>query len=315
MYKVLIADKLPESAVQMLQKDSQYVVDVNLNLHSAELKAIITDYHAIIVRSATKVTRDIMESASALKVIGRAGTGLDNIDVSCAKEKRIEVFNTTGSNSQAVAELTIGLFFALARHLHFAMNSMKSHHWEKTQLTGTELEGKTVGLVGFGQIGQKVGKIASALGMRVLVYKPTPVTWIPGYEFELVDFDTLLTKSDYISIHIPKTEQTKNFFKSKEFNKMKKTAFLVNCARGGIVNEADLLTALNNETICGAALDVFNVEPPGQFDLIDHPRIIATPHIGASTSESQERVGQDIVKAIMNYLETKFVFISGDDNV
>jgi D-3-phosphoglycerate dehydrogenase len=147
-----------------------------------------------------------------------------------------------------------------------------------------------------------------------LVYKPTPVTHFPGFEFEIVDFDTLLAKSDYVSLHIPKTEQTENMFTTPEFKKMKETAFLVNCARGGIINEADLLTALNDKAICGAALDVFETEPPVQFDLIDHPRIIATPHIGASTKESQERVGQDIVNAVMNCLETNYVFITGDDN-
>jgi len=179
---------------------------------------------------------------------------------------------------------------------------------------GTELAGKIAGLIGFGQIGQKVGKIASALGMRVLIYKSSPVTRSPGYEFELVDLNTLLAKSDYVSLHIPKTDQTHNLVARDTFEQMKKSAYLINCARGGIVNETDLLNALNKDLIAGAALDVYEDEPPEKFDLIDHPNVIATPHIGASTHESQERVGQDIVHTVMNFLETKYLFIAGNEN-
>ena len=314
MYKILIADKITDRAIEEVRKKKEFSVTVSYGLMTDELKNVIGEFHGVIVRSATKITADIIDAAPALKVIGRAGTGLDNIDVNHAESKGIAVFNTAGSNAQAVAELTIAFFFVLARKLSSGFTSMKQHQWDKSQLIGMELAGKVAGLIGFGQIGQKVGKIASALGMRVLIFKSSPVTRSPGYEFELVDLSTLLAKSDFVSLHIPKTEQTHNLMTRETFKQMKKSAFLINCARGGIINEIDLLNALNENIIAGAALDVFEHEPPENFSLLDHPNVIATPHIGASTRESQERVGQDIVRSVMNFLETKYVFISGNEN-
>ena len=311
MYQILITDKLPDSAVNILKQNSNYNVTESLNISPEVLKKEIAGYHALIVRSATTVTSEIIEAGKNLKVIGRAGSGLDNIDVSAAKKKNIEVLNTPGSNSQAVAELTISMMFALSRNLYTAFKSLKEGRWEKSKLGGSEIMGKTLGLIGFGQIGQKVGKMADGLDMRVLVYKRSPVRRSPGFPYELVELDFLLAKSDYVSLHLPKNEQSVNLFDLNTMRKMKKEAFLINCARGGIVNENDLLSAMEKDILAGAAIDVFDTEPPKDFSLVNHAKVIATPHIGASTKESQERVGLDIVNSVMHFLETKYLFISG----
>ena len=309
MYNLLIADKLADSALGYLNSKNNFNIDIKTGLSEKQLIAEISDYHAIIVRSATKVTAAIIDAAEHLKVIGRAGSGLDNIDVKYAQSKGIAVFNTPGSNSQAVAELTIGLIFSLSRQLYHAVDSIKRKRWEKSTLIGSEVKGKTLGLIGFGQIGQKVGEMAAGIGMRILVNKNQPVTRSPGYEFEMVSIETLYSKSDYISIHIPLNKQTTNLISLNEIKKMKPTAYLINCSRGGIVNEKDLLYAIENDLIAGAALDVFSKEPPVEFKLINQHRIIATPHIGGSTHESQQRVGIDIIDLVTDFLETKYVFI------
>jgi len=309
MYKILIADRIPESAVDLLRSNQKYEVHEYFQMDKSELIREIVFYHAIIVRSATKITREVINAAVNLKAIGRAGSGLDNIDVDYAATKGISVFNTPGSNARAVAELTIALIFALARHLYPAISSMKEKRWEKTSFSGQEIGGKTIGLIGFGQIGQKVGQIAAGLQMQILVYKTRPVIKSPAYPYELVSLDELLSKSDYVSLHVPRNEQTNNLITLTALQKMKNTACLINTARGSIVNEKDLLTALNNGIIAGAGLDVFEHEPPQVHTLTDHQRVIATPHIGGSTSESQERVGHDIVQAVMKHLETNYLFM------
>ena len=194
-------------------------------------------------------------------------------------------------------------------NLYPAFGSLESQKWDKSKFLGSEIKGKTLGLIGFGQIGQKVGGMAAGLGMRILVFKKQSLQRSPGYEFEMISIDKLLEKSDFVSLHLPKTEKTSQLIGLDELKKMKPGAYLVNCARGGIVKENDLLTALNNNIIAGAALDVFEKEPPDDYGLINHNKVIATPHIGGSTIESQERVGEDIVKSVMEFLETKFVFI------
>jgi D-3-phosphoglycerate dehydrogenase len=309
MYKVLISDKIPDSAVKLLHDTNKYAIDICTSLTEQDLINKISAYHAIIIRSATKLTSVILDSAKNLKVIGRAGSGLDNIDVSAAKNLGIAVFNTPGSNSQAVAELTLALIFCLSRNLYSAFDSLKNNKWNKSMFVGAEINGKALGLIGFGQIGQKVGAMASGLGMRILVHKKQPLQRSPGYEFEMQSIDELLKKSDFISLHLPKTEQTTQMFGRDAFIRMKPTAYLINCARGGIINEDDLLKALNENRIAGAALDVFEKEPPYDYKLIKHPNVIATPHLGGSTVESQERVGEDIVKSVMEYLETNYVFL------
>jgi D-3-phosphoglycerate dehydrogenase len=309
MYKVLIADKITPSGLELLQSNNKYKIDVKNGLSQHELLKQIPQYHAIIVRSATKISSKVLDVAENLKVIGRAGSGLDNIDVNSAKQKGIAVFNTPGSNAQAVAELTISFILILLRNLYYAINSLKNNQWNKSELLGIEIQNRTLGLIGFGQIGQKVGKMAAGLGLKILVYKRQPLLRSPGYEYEMTDLDIVLTKSDIVSLHIPKTKQTDQLFGLKELRQMKPSSYLINCARGGIVNEKDLLYALDNDIIAGAALDVFESEPPVSYELINHPKVVATPHIGGATRESQERVGLDIVHAVMDYLETKYVFI------
>jgi D-3-phosphoglycerate dehydrogenase len=309
MYNILIADKLPDSALKLFRTNRKYHINLITGLSESDLIKKIPAYHAIIVRSTTIITSSILDVAKNLKVIGRAGTGLDNIDTSSAKKHGIAVFNSPGSNSQAVAELTIGMIFCLARNLFKAYSSVKNQKWDKSEFLGCEIGGKTIGLIGFGQIGQKVGALASGLGMKILVYKRNPLQKSPGYEFELVSLDKLLERSDFVSFHIPKTEQTSNLVGLDKLKIMKKEAYLVNCARGGIVNEDDLLIALNHDLIAGAGLDVFESEPLIDFRLINHDKVIASPHIGGSTEESQKRVGEDIVISIMEFLETKYVFI------
>ena len=309
MYKILIADKIPESAVNLLRSDQKYEVHECFHMDKAELIKEIVSYHAIIVRSATKITEEVIDAAVNLKAVGRAGSGLDNIAVAYAESRGISVFNTPGSNARAVAELTIALIFALARHLYPAVCSMKAQLWEKMSFSGQEIGGKTIGLIGFGQIGQKVGQIAAGLQMQILVYKTRPVVKSPAYPYERVSLDVLLKKSDYVSLHVPKNEQTKNLITMTALQKMKNTAYLINTSRGAIVNEQDLLAALNKGMIAGAGLDVFEQEPPKDHALTAHEKVIATPHIGGSTAESQERVGNDIVKAVMKHLETNYLFI------
>ena len=309
MYKILISDKLPGSAIQILQDASNYEVILAYDKTQEELQNLIPGYHALIIRSATVVNKELIDHAANLKVIGRAGSGLDNIDVSYAREKGIEVLNTPGSNSRAVAELTIALMFDLSRNLYEAIHSLKEERWEKSKFQGGEVLGKTIGLLGFGRIGTQVGRMAAGLGLDVLVYKSSPMTKSPGFSFELVEMDELLTRSDYISLHLPKTDATNNLIRLQELKKMKRTAYLINCARGGIVNENDLLSALNQNLIAGCALDVFSSEPVKDFQLIRHPKVIATPHIGAATHESQQRVGLDIVDSVMKFLEKNFLFI------
>jgi D-3-phosphoglycerate dehydrogenase len=309
MYKVLIADKIPDSALNLLQSNKKYHIDIKTGLRETELIKLIPGYHAIIVRSATTISSKVIKVADNLKVIGRAGTGLDNIDVISANKHGIAILNTPGSNSQAVAELTIGLIYCLARNLYHAFETLKNRQWNKSQFMGIEIKNKTLGLIGFGKIGQKVGEMAASLGMRIQVNKNQPLRRSPGYEFEMTSFDKLLEKSDFVSLHLPKTNQTSQLIGMPELQKMKSSAFILNCARGGILNENDLLKALNEDIIAGAALDVFEHEPPEDFQLINHPKVIAVPHIGGATFESQERVGQDIVESLMEFLETKYVFI------
>ena len=309
MYNVLVADKLSDSALKLFYTNNKYHIDLATGLSELDLIKKVPKYHAIIVRSATTITSSILAVAKNLKVIGRAGTGLDNIDMTSAKKHGVAVFNSPGSNSQSVAELTIGMIFCLARNLFKAYSSVKNQKWEKSEFLGFEIGGKTLGLIGFGQIGQKVGALASSLGMKILVYKRNPLQKSPGYEFELVSLDKLLEKSDFVSFHIPKTEQTSQLIGLDKLKIMKKDAYIVNCARGGIINEKDLLTALNNDLIAGAGLDVYENEPPVDFNLMKHDKVIASPHIGGSTVESQMRVGEDIVISIMKFLETNYVFI------
>lgn len=257
----------------------------------------------LVVRSATKVTSDIIEAGKNLKIIARAGIGLDNIDVQKAKEKGIKILNTPGASAPSVAELAIGLMLACARHIAKATISLKEGKWEKKILKGKELLGKTLGLIGFGNIGQEVARRALGFGMRVIAYDPArPKTDLP---VEYVDLDTLLKESDFISLHVPLIESTKHMINKDTISKMKDGVIIVNTSRGGTIDEEALYEALVSGKVYAAGLDVFEVEPPSdelRRKLLSLDNVVATPHIGASTAEAQKRVGKELVEKIFREL-------------
>ncbi|MDR2455179.1 MAG: hydroxyacid dehydrogenase [Deltaproteobacteria bacterium] len=305
-FNILISDKIEPVCPERLIKDG-CLVDQKSGLGPEELEAIIGQYDALIVRSATKVTGKILKTGSIgkLKIVGRAGAGLDNIDLEAAKKLGIEVVNTPGLNANAVAELVVAFLIILSRKLGAAMSSIKAGRWEKKGLSGTEVMGKTIGLVGLGAVGRLVAAKAIGLGMKVLAYDPLiSHEKIKEAGAEPADLEALWANSDYISLHLPKTEQTKNLVGSEALSKMRKGSFLINCARGGLVDENALHTALVEGTIAGAASDVFAQEPPGWSPLLALPNFEATPHLGASTEEAQLAVAEKVAELISGYLSS-----------
>jgi D-3-phosphoglycerate dehydrogenase len=303
-FSVLISDKIESVCPERLIKDG-FLVDEKSGLGPEELEAIIGQYDALIVRSATKVTAKILKTGSIgkLKIVGRAGAGLDNIDLEAAKKLGIEVVNTPGLNANAVAELVIAFLIILSRKLGSAMSSIKAGRWEKKGLAGTEVMGKTIGLIGLGAVGRLVAAKAVGLGMKVLAYDPLiSHEKIKEAGAEPVELEALWGDSDYISLHLPKTEQTKNLVGAEALSKMRRSAYLINCARGGLVDENALHTALVEGTIAGAAADVFVQEPPGWSPLLALPNFEATPHVGASTEEAQLLVAEKVAELISGYL-------------
>jgi len=302
-FKILITDGLDASAQAVLRSCS---VDDRTDISAEELSPIIGDYDALIVRGRTKVTASLFETATRLKVVGRAGVGVDNIDLAAAKSRGVTVVNAPVSTTLAVAELTFGLLLALAREIPRADSSMKQGQWLKKELEGAELHGKTLGILGMGRIGAEVARRARAFGMDVLGYDPllTPEE-IRGRVAEPVDRDELLARADFISLHLPLTLETRGLLDADQFAKMKDGARIVCAARGGIIDEASLLSALESGKIAGAALDVFEAEPPGATELVKHPKVIATPHVGAQTAEAQSRAAEDIAHEVLNALRGK----------
>jgi D-3-phosphoglycerate dehydrogenase len=300
--KILIADQLSDRAVEIL-KSNQLSVDVKTGLNNEELQAIIGDYDALIVRSTARVTKEIIEKANKLKVIGRAGIGVDNVDVSAATEKGIIVMNTPQGNALAAAEHTIALMFAAARKISIGDRTMKQGKWEKKALMGIEIYGKTLGVIGIGNIGLIVAEKALALGMRVISYDPfVPREFAEKKGIELVDFDTLLKESDFITAHVPLVKETRNLINKDAIAKMKKGVIILNVARGPIVNEKDLLDALEKGHVSYAALDVFDEEPPPKDNpLVLSDKTVCTPHLGASTKEAQDKVAIDIANQIVEF--------------
>ena len=302
-WKVLIADKIHPAGGERLAQSAQ--VDDRAGISAEELKAIIANYHALIVRSRTKVTADLLAAASNLKVVGRAGVGVDNIDLEAAKARGVTVVNAPQATSNAVAELTIGLMFALARRIPEADAGMKRGEWLKKQLMGVELAGKTLGIFGMGRIGSLVAQKAAALGMRVVGYDPL----IPAEEIRrrgaepVATPQALYAEADFISLHVPLTPDTRGMIGKEAFAQMKRGVYLVCAARGGVIDEDALLEALESGQVAGAALDVFATEPPGATPLVTHPRLVATPHIGAQTAEAQQRVAVDIAEEVLTALE------------
>lgn len=307
--KVLICDRVDEAAVKKMQS-AGLEIDNKAGISKEELLSVVGNYQALVVRSATKVTKEVIQQGKNLKLIIRGGVGLDNIDIEAAKQAKLEVQNTPEASSVSVAELTLGHMFALARRIARADASMKQGQWEKKKLTGGELWQKTLGLVGIGRIGFEVAKRAIGLEMSVIACKRDVKTIpekITRLGVKMVSLDELFKNSDFISLHLPLTSKTRHMISTDAFNKMKQNAVLVNCARGGIVDEQALTEAIKSGKIAGAALDVFEQEPIAA----DNPlltlgeKIVLTPHLGASSFEGQARVGNTVAEKIIAYLKNK----------
>ena len=297
--KVLITDPIAEEGIEIL-REGGLEVETAYGLKGHALIEKIGDFDALIVRSATKVTREVIETGEKLKVIGRAGVGLDNIDLEAARERGIEVVNTPGATAISVAELTIGMMIACARNIVRGTLGIKSSLWEKKALKGIELSGKRAGIIGLGRIGREVAKRLRCLGMEVVYYDPL----VSESDLAMrLEFDELIRTSDFITLHLPLTEQTHHLIGEREFEKMKEGVILVNCARGGIVDEEALYHALKSGKVRAAGLDVFEVEPLNRSKLIELNNVVLTPHIGAQTVEGQKRAGIEIARKVLEALK------------
>lgn len=307
--KVLISDNLAPVGAQILM-DAGLGVDIKTGLAPEELKNIIPEYEGLVIRSATKVTAEIIEAATNLKVVGRAGIGLDNVDIAAASKNGVVVMNAPDGNATTAAEHAIAMIVSLARNIPQATASMKEGKWEKKKFMGRELTGKTLGIVGIGRIGSIVADRAQGLEMKVIAYDPhMPEDLVKKLGVELTSLEEVCKKSDFISVHVPMTKDTRHLISTEQFKSMKKDAMFIDCARGGVVDEEALYVALTTGEIAGAALDVFAVEPTTRENcpLLGLDNFICTPHLGASTSEAQENVAVAIAKQVGEYLRTGVV--------
>ena len=303
MQKVLVSDTLAREGVEIFENAPGIEVDVMTNLTPDELKGLIKDYDGIAIRSATKITGELIDKADRLKVIGRAGIGLDNVDVTGASKRGVVVMNTPGGNTITTAEHAISLMLSLARKIPQATASMKTKKWEKKRFMGTEVCNKTLGVIGIGKIGSIVADRALGLKMNVIAYDPFISPEVAEkMGIVLATMDDLLKNSDFISVHTPTTKETKGMINAAAFAKMKDGVFIINCARGGIVDEKSLCDALISGKAAGAALDVFEKEPTANWDLISLDNVICTPHLGASTDEAQRNVAIAIARQMVDYL-------------
>lgn len=301
--KILVADNVSQKAVEVLQSDSSWNVVFLPKRKDLSLTEEIKDADALVVRSATKIDADLLAYAKCLRAIGRAGVGVDNVDLEAATKHGIVVMNTPGGSATSVAEQAVGFLVSLARRIPQADASMKRGAWEKKKLTGMELRGKTLGLVGLGRIGSEVARLARAFEMQVIAYDPyVPLRLAQEQGVKLVKFDELLTESDFISLHTAATSETHHLIDAETLAKTKPGVRIINCARGELIKEDDLLSALESGHVAGAALDVFEREPPTDSRLVAHPNVIATPHIAGSTDEALENVGISIAEQIRDYL-------------
>ena len=295
--KILVCDKTEQEAVDAMRA-AGLAVDVRDDITPEELMKTLPAYEGMVVRSRTKVRQALIDACPKLRVIVRGGVGLDTIDAEYARSKGITVMNTPLASSASVAELTIGYMFALARSIVQASASMKSGKWEKKNFEGDELGGKTLGLIGVGNIGREVARRAAALGMTVIAYDPY-VQSVQGVQ--MVELDALLANSDYISLHLPKTKESANMIGPDQISRMKKGVRIINCARGGIIDEGALYDALVGGQVAGAALDVYAEEPPSDWKLARLPNVICSPHIGAATREAQGRVGAEVAEKLIAF--------------
>jgi D-3-phosphoglycerate dehydrogenase len=305
MMRVLVADPIAEEGIQVLRSCAQ--VDVKTKLELEQLKAIIGDYDALIVRSQTKVGAEVIESAKKLKVIGRAGVGIDNIDVDAATRKGIVVVNAPTGNIIAAAEHTIALMLALARNIPQANSHLKSGKWRREEFVGTEIRNKTLGIIGLGNVGSEVAKRVQSFEMRVIAHDPfVSKDYAHNLKVELVSMDQLLEEADFITLHVPLTATTTKLIGRKELAKLKPTTRIINCARGGVIDEEALLEAIKAGKIAGAAFDVFDHEPITDSPLFKEDKIIVTPHLGASTIEAQTSVAKDVAAEVLAVLQGQF---------
>lgn len=294
--KILVNDGMSREGIEMLRTAGHYVEDTNIP--QADLPSRIGEYDALVVRSATKVTREVINKAVNLKVIVRGGVGVDNIDVDYAQARGIKVLNTPGASSASVAELALAHMFALARFLVPANLSLREGRWEKKSFAkGVELGGKTLGILGLGRIGRELARRGLGLGMKVIAHDPYVTT--TDLNVLLLSKDEVLARSDFVSLHMP-AQESGPVLAAADFAKMKDGVFIINCARGGVVDEKALLEALNSGKVAGAGLDVFAGEPNPMPDLVRHPKVSVTPHIGASTVEAQKRIGTEVAQILID---------------
>jgi len=303
-FRVLVSDTLAPQGIDVLKRYPQLKFDIKTGLRPAELAGIIAPYHALIIRSSTKVTREVIDSASSLKVIGRAGVGVDNVELDAATRRGIVVMNSPLGNSVTTAEHAISMMMALARHIPAANAALKAGRWDRSKFTGIELSHKTLGVVGLGNIGRIVADRALGLKMKVIAYDPILTGEAAArMGVELVSFDALLERSDFITVHTPLTDETRALLGVAAFGKMKKGVRIINCARGGIVDELALAQAIKSGKVAGAALDVFVEEPPPkEHPLLNLDSVIVTPHLGAATDEAQVQVAVDIAQQVADFL-------------
>jgi D-3-phosphoglycerate dehydrogenase len=308
-YNILVSDNLHQQGIDLLREREGFHVDVKTGLSTEDLKKEIGAYHGLVIRSATIVNADLLSHASLLRVIGRAGTGLDNVDVPYATRLGIVVMNTPGGNAEATAEHTISLIMCAHRHIAQAVESMKAGKWEKKKFQGREIAGRTLGVIGLGKVGSIVGKLASrGLKMNVLGYDPvTTVEAASQAGVKLVSLSEIFSRSHVITVHTPLNDETRGLINAAAFEKMRDGVIVVNCARGGIIDENALLDALESGKVASAALDVYSIKPPGEHPLVMHPRVVTTPHLGASTGEAQINVAVAVVNQIIDYLEKGLV--------
>ena len=305
MQRVLVAEPIAPEGVQELRSYPAVEVVERYSLTPDELRRAVASSAALLVRSQTDVTRAVIESGTELRVIGRAGAGVDNIDVPAATERGVLVMNTPGANAQAAAELTIGLMFAVARGIAAADASVKAGRWERSRFRGTQLLGKSLGIVGIGNVGRLVARSAGALGMHVIAHDPYVAPELAAeHGITLVSFETLLAQSDYISVHTPLTASSRGLIGAAEIARMKRGVYLINCSRGGVIDEAALLAGLEQGSVAAAALDVYSREPARDLEVARHPRVVATPHIGALSLEAQLNVAIMIANQIGRFLTT-----------
>jgi D-3-phosphoglycerate dehydrogenase len=294
--KVLICDPISKTAIQRM-RDKGIQVDVEDTITPERLLEVVGGYEAVVVRSRTKIRKNVLENATALKVIVRGGVGVDNIDVEAAEARGVKVLNTPGASTDSVAELALAYIFALARPIVQTTESLRASKWEKAKFHGTEVQGKTLGIIGMGRIGCAVASRAAALGMIVLGYDSRTVGAAPY--IMMVELDELLARADYITLHLPLTDESQHMIWADTIAKMKDGVKLIDCARGGVIDETDLYDAIVAGKVGGAALDVFEVEPLTDSKLFTLPQVIGSPHMGASTSEATARIGDEVAEILI----------------